>query len=206
MSRFSPDFFDSVYRDTPPWDIGAAQPDILALVDEHPPKGTVLDVGCGSGDLAIALALRGLEVLGIDVVEAAAAQAREKADALSPDVAGRLDFQVADALRPTLLGRRFGAVVDSGFLHVLEAEQRDRFVDELGATVEPGGRYYLLAFAVEFDVPNSPLKVTQDELRTRFTADGGWRIVVMRPAQFLSRFAPVPSIAACIERLDVGDG
>jgi cyclopropane fatty-acyl-phospholipid synthase-like methyltransferase len=207
MSRFSPDFFDSIYGDTPPpWDIGAAQPDILALLDEHPPAGTVLDVGCGSGDLAIAIARRDVRALGIDVVEAAVAQARAKADALPAEVAGLLEFQVADALRPTLLGRRFGAVVDSGFFHVLEAEQRDRFVDELAATLEPGGRYYLLAFAVEFDVPNSPLKVTEDELRARFIESSGWRILAMRSAQFLSRFAPVPSVAACIERLGTGEG
>lgn len=205
MSRFSPDFFDSIYREAPPWDIGAAQPDILALLDEHPPEGTVLDVGCGSGDLAIALAERGLDVLGIDVVEAAVAQARAKADALPPEVARRVELRVADALRPTLLRRRFGAVADSGFFHVLEGEQRDRFVDELAATLAPGGRYYLLAFAVEFPVPNTPLRVTEDELRARFTAGGGWRIVAMRPAQFLSRFAPVPSVAACIERLGAGD-
>ena len=206
MSRFTPDFVDSVYREAPPWDIGAAQPDLLALLDEHPPAGTVLDVGCGPGDLAIALAQRGMQVLGIDVVEAAIEQARAKADALPPETARRVEFQVADAMRPTLLHRPFGAVTDSGFFHVLEAEQRDRFVDELAATLAPGGRYYLLAFAVEFEMPNTPLKVTEDELRARFTADNGWRIVAMRPAQFLSRFAPVPSVAACIERVDAGEG
>lgn len=79
-----------------------------------------------------------------------------------------------------------------------------RFVDELAATLAPGGRYYLLAFRGEFPVPNTPLKVTEDELRARFTAGAGWRIVAMRPAQFLSRFAPVPSVAACIERLGAG--
>ncbi|HEX2076890.1 MAG TPA: methyltransferase domain-containing protein [Longimicrobium sp.] len=206
MSRFSPDFFASSYRETPPWDIGAAQPDILALLDEHPPAGTVLDVGCGSGDLAIALAQRGLHVVGIDVVEAAIAQARARADALPPEAARLLELRVADALRPTQMRRRFGAVVDSGFFHVLEEDQRDRFVDELAHTLAPGGRYYLLAFAVEFDVPNSPLRVTDDELRARFAADGGWRIVAMRPARFLSRFAPVPSVAACIERVDETGG
>lgn len=31
MSRFTPHFFDSVYRETPPWEIGAAQPAMTAL-------------------------------------------------------------------------------------------------------------------------------------------------------------------------------
>jgi len=206
MSRFSPDFFDSVYRETPPWDTGDAQPDMMALLDEHPAAGPVLDVGCGSGDLALALARRGLRVLGVDVVEAAIEQARAKAAAAPPEVARFLEFQVGDALRPTSLGRQFGAVTDSGFFHVFEPEQRDRLVEEIAATLLPGGRYYLLEFAVEFPMANTPLRVTEDELRARFTAEKGWKILTMRPAQFHSRFAPVPSIAACIERIAAGDG
>jgi SAM-dependent methyltransferase len=161
-------------------------------------------VGCGSGDLALALAERGMQVLGIDVVEAAIAQARAKAASLPPELARRLEFRVADALRPTLLRQRFGAVVDSGFFHVLEQDQRDGFVEELAATLLPGGRYYLLAFAVEFPMENTPLQVTEHELRTRFAEEKGWRILAMRSAQFLSRFAPVPSVAACIERVAGG--
>jgi SAM-dependent methyltransferase len=205
MSRFTPDFFDSIYRETPPWEIGAAQPAMTALLDEHPPAGPVLDVGCGSGDLAIAVAQRGVQTLGIDVVEAAIAQARAKADAQPPEVARRLEFQVADALRPTLLQRQFGAVLDSGFFHLFEQDQRDRLSEELAATLVPGGRYYLLAFATEFDIPNTPLKVSEDELRARFTAGNGWRILTVRPAQFESRIAPVPAVAACIERLAARD-
>jgi 2-polyprenyl-3-methyl-5-hydroxy-6-metoxy-1,4-benzoquinol methylase len=71
-----------------------------AMLDEYPPAGPALDVGCGSGDLAISLARRGLPVLGIDFAAAAIAHAREKAGALPPDVAALLEFQVADALRP----------------------------------------------------------------------------------------------------------
>jgi SAM-dependent methyltransferase len=201
MSRFTPDFFDSVYRETPPWDIGAAQPAMTALLAEFPPAGPVLDVGCGSGDLAIEIARRGLEVLGIDVVDAAIQQARARAQAQPPEVARLLDFQFGDALRPTLLQKRFGAVVDSGFYHLFEQHQRDELARDLASTLLPGGRYYLLAFATEFDIPNTPLKVTEDELRARFTAENGWRILAVRPAQFESRIAPVPAVAACIERL-----
>lgn len=201
MSHFSPGFFDSVYRDTPPWDIGAAQPAVTRLLDAHPPRGRVLDVGCGSGDHAIALAQRGLAVLGIDIVEAAIAQARDKARALPADVAGRLEFRVADALRPSRLGQPFGAVVDSGFYHLFGQDERDELAGELAAALVPGGRYYLLAFATEFDVPNTPRKVTEDEVRARFAPERGWRILALHRAEFHSRFAPVPAVAACIERV-----
>lgn len=200
MSRFDPGFFDSVYRQAPPWDVGRAQPALAALLDEHPPAGPVLDVGCGSGDLAIELVRRGLDVVGVDMVEAAIEQAREKADALPPDVARRLEFRVADALRPTRLDRRFGAVVDSGFFHLFDPPTRDAFADELAAALQPGGRLYLLAFATEFPMPNTPLRVTDDELRARFSAAKGWRVLALRPATFQSRIAPVPAVAACLER------
>lgn len=203
MSRFGPNpqnFFETVYRETPPWDVGGPQPALAALLDEYPPASPVLDVGCGSGDLAIALAQRGLQVLGIDFVEAAIAQAREKAAALPPEVANLLDFQVADALQPSHLKRQFGAVVDSGFLHLFAGEQRDRYIDDLAVTLLPGGRYYLLAFAVEFPIPHSPHQVTEAEVRSRFTAAKGWQIHEIRAAEFLSRIAPVPAIGACIER------
>jgi SAM-dependent methyltransferase len=205
MSRFGPDprdFFDSVYQGTAPWDVGRPQPALIALFDEYPPLGPALDVGCGSGDLSIYLAQRGLQVTGIDFVEAAIVQAREKAGSLPSKVAGALNFQVADALQPALLKRRFGSVVDSGFLHLFDLEQRDRFADELASALSPGGRYYVLAFAIEYDVPNMPRQVTAEELQARFTSEKGWQIRALRSAEFLNRVAPpVPAVSACIERL-----
>lgn len=202
MNRFGGnprDFFDSVYRDVAPWDVGAAQPALLDLFAAHPPQGPVLDVGCGSGDLALALARQGLEVVGVDFVATAIEQARAKADALPAAARAHLTFEVADAARPSLLGRRFSAVVDSGFLHVLDPEQTTLFVNELAATLLPGGRYYLLAFATEFDIPNTPRRIPPDEVRERFTPEAGWRILTLREASFQSRIAPVPATAACVE-------
>ena len=53
-------------------------------------------------------------------------------------------------------------------------------------------------------MPNTPLKVEEAELRARFTVEKGWRILMIRPTQFLSRIAPVPAVAACIERIPGG--
>ncbi len=203
MSRFGSDpraFFDSVYREIPPWDVGGPQPALWALLEEYAPQGPALDLGCGSGDLAIALAQRGLEVVGIDFADAAVAQARGKRKMLSAEVAQLVNFQVADALRPSRLRREFGSVFDSGFLHLFEPLQLESFVGELGNTLRPGGRYYLLAFAVEFPPP-SPRQVTEAEVRARFAAESGWRVLQLRQATFQSRIAPVPAICACIERM-----
>ncbi len=173
---------------------------MVDLLAEYPPDGPVLDVGCGSGDLAIHIAKGGLDTLGIDFVEEAIAQARSKKAALPPDVAGRLDFRVADALHPSRLGRTFGAVVDSGFYHLFDPDQCERFVAELEQVLGPGGRCYLHEFAVTFPVPNVPRQVTEAELRELFAPERGWRILTIRVGEFSSRVAPVPATLACMER------
>lgn len=205
MTRFGSDplaFFNLVYQETPPWDIGAPQPAMAALLAKYPPVGRILDVGCGSGDLAMYLAQLGHEVVGIDFVESAIADAQVKAEARSADVERRVTFQVGDALKPSLLPQRFGAVVDSGFFHLFDPDQCDRFTDELALTLPPGGRYYMHEFAVEFPISYMPRQVSADELQARFTEDKGWLIREIQSAEFLSRVAPpVPAICACIERL-----
>lgn len=205
MGRFGEDphsFFSAVYGASAPWDIGEAQPVMASLIDRFPPADPALDLGCGSGDLAIHLARLGHEVVGVDFIDSAIEQADVKRAALPPEVARLLTFRVADASRPAALGMRFGSVFDSGFLHLLDEEETDRFVDELAEALRPGGRYYLHEFAIEFPVENVPRAVTEDELRLRFSEQRGWRILDVFPAEFRSTVAaPTPAIAACIERL-----
>jgi SAM-dependent methyltransferase len=58
------------------------QPRITDLLARHAPSARrVVDLGIGTGDLAIALARRGLEVVGVDRAPAMLAVAREKAAA-----------------------------------------------------------------------------------------------------------------------------
>ena len=83
------------------------QPALLDVLRRILPHGPILDVGCGSGDLAIALAEEGYPVLGIDFVPAAVDQALMKAAALPPALRARLEFRVADACvhRTRFVGR-----------------------------------------------------------------------------------------------------
>jgi SAM-dependent methyltransferase len=205
LSRFGSDpldFFNAVYQDTPPWDIGAPQPAMSALLNKYPPTGPILDLGCGSGDLSIHLAKLGYRILGIDFVEKAIANCRDRASSLPAQVTQFLDFQVADALRPSLLQRQFGAVVDSGFFHLFDTEECDRLVHEVARILHPGGHYYLHEFDIEFPISSMPRKIDARELQARFTPEKGWRIKEIQPVEFLSRVAPpVPAVCACIERL-----
>lgn len=205
MSRFGEEpleFFKHVYTDVPPWDVAAPQPALLELINALPPQNPILDVGCGSGDLALGLAQRGYTVVGVDFVPSAIEQAQAKAAALPSEVAQRLSFVVGDGLKPSLLETKFGAIVDTGFYHLFNQADTEAFIDDLAQALQPQGRYYVLAFAIEFASVNVPRAITEDEIRSRFTAERGWRVLDLQPAQFLNRVGPpVVALAACIERM-----
>ena len=73
------DFFNSAYKGTPPWDIGHPQKEFVELVRRGEITGSVLDIGCGTGEHALFFAGEGHEVWGIDSAPLAIQKAKEKA-------------------------------------------------------------------------------------------------------------------------------
>jgi len=202
MPRFGTNpgkFFEAVYEGEAPWDIGSPQPALMQLCAEFPLQAPVLDVGSGSGDLAIWIASIGHQVLGVDFVPAAVALSQKRAASLPNQHAMNVEFRVGDALSPSHFGR-FGSIVDTGFYHLFEADRAAQFAAELAAALLPGGRYYLLAFAVDLPTPDVPREVTEAELRSHFSAADGWQVLVVRPAEFVSRMGNIPAICGCFER------
>ena|SRR5579859_6297382 len=56
--------FDATYAGLPPWDIGRPQQAYVELVQTGKIHGSVLDVGCGTGEHALYLVEHGHVVLG----------------------------------------------------------------------------------------------------------------------------------------------
>jgi len=194
-------FFDAVYAGNVPWDVGAPQPDLMTFVDEHPPSGRIVDLGCGTGDLAIALARRGHSVLGVDFAPAAVEEAKRRAADLDAEARARLELRVGDALRLTMIEGPIGSVVDSGFYHLFDADVRADLVQELARVLPAGGRYYMLGFAIAIPAPDVPRQVTAEELAHLFSPDTGWIVRALRPARFQTvGFADIPAVALCAER------
>jgi SAM-dependent methyltransferase len=130
-----------------PWD-GHALSSALRELIEGPtalPAGTAIDIGCGTGDSAIYLARHGWQVTGVDV----AAKALEKAGAKAAAEHVRVDFVRADATRLSSagVGKDFALILDSGCLHGMSDDARDRYVAELGAVAAPQTRLFIVAFA-----------------------------------------------------------
>ena len=106
------------------------------------PGDAVLDVCCGTGDLAFELAGRvapGGHVVGCDFSEPMLDLAREKAAARG---AGTARFEWADALQLPYDEGRFDAVT-VGF-GVRNFADRDRGLREMARVLKPGGRLVIL--------------------------------------------------------------
>ncbi|MFC7303452.1 class I SAM-dependent methyltransferase [Streptomyces monticola] len=167
-----------------PWDIGEAQPDVVAMEREGRFTGEVLDIGCGPGDNAVFLARQGHRVTAVDAASAAVEQARVRARGL--DIA----FAVADATRLDGYDGRFDSVLDSALFHTLGAEARRRYVAALHRVTRPGARLSMLCFA---DVPGgmpAPLSVAEKELRAVLSG-AGWEIDALSVSVYSGLAGPV---------------
>lgn len=183
-------FFNDSYAGEPPWDIGRPQPAFVALAQRGEARGSILDVGCGTGENALFFAGLGHAVVGVDGAPAAIAKAREKAREREEASGSKLDisFQVHDALALGTLGRTFDTIIDSGLFHVFGDEDRARYVASLATVAQPGTRYFMLCFSERQPGDLGPRRVTQAEIRAAF-ADG-WRVDDIQEAEFATRIWP----------------
>jgi len=101
------------------------------FVDSFAPT-TVLDAGCGTGRVAIELARRGIEVVGVDVDPSMLATARDRAPAIEWVEADLTAFD---------LGRSFDIVVLAGNVPLFTPPgTQPALVAHCAAHVGPGGR------------------------------------------------------------------
>ncbi|MGB9175635.1 MAG: class I SAM-dependent methyltransferase [Methanoregula sp.] len=175
------DFFDAAYRGLPPWDIGRPQKEFVELVRRGEITGSVLDLGCGTGEHALFFAEEGHEVWGVDSAPLAIQKAQEKAAARGLPV----HFLVLDARDLPRLSRKFDTATDSGLFHTLSDEDRPVFVDNLAAVLPHGGKYFMLCFSDLEPAGYGPRRITQQEIRDSFR--DGWIVNYIRPAVFESR-------------------
>ncbi len=121
-------------------DVAATWSELLANVLPQPPA-RVADLGCGTGSLAVLLAVDGYQVDGVDFAPAMVVQARAKA-ATADRVASRVSVVVGDAGAPPLRDGEYDVVL---VRHVTWA-----LPDRAGAfqrwrhLLNPGGRLVLV--------------------------------------------------------------
>jgi SAM-dependent methyltransferase len=123
--------------------------------------GPILEVGCGTGRVAAALAGDGHEVVGVDRSAPMLRLAEQRRDALSADVAARLSFHQAD-LRTLELGRDFALIVTPArvFQFMLTSAAQREALAALRTHLRPNGRLVLDLFDPLLDRVVSSAEVT----------------------------------------------
>jgi ubiquinone/menaquinone biosynthesis C-methylase UbiE len=111
------------------------------------PGAPVVDVGCGTGTLAIALAAAGAEVVGVDGDPEVLALAHAKPGA------GAVQWRKGSATALPLAGASAERVVMSLLLHHLGAEAKRIALAEAVRVLRPGGRLHV----ADWGRPRDPL-------------------------------------------------
>ena len=186
MAR-QPHDFDALYAgaDPPPWEIGRPQPALLALVRRSVVADPVLDVGCGTGVLALAVARAGHRVVGVDAAAHAISRARERAAESIVEPPGEVRFEVADARRLDRLDLRPRTVLDSGLLHSLDDAGRAAYVAGLAAICPPDALVAVLAMSVAAGLGWG---TTGDRLLEAFEGPA-WSATAVSDAEIAARLA-----------------
>lgn len=180
------EFFDKAYEGAPPWEIGRPQDDVVRLEGRGGFKGKVLDVGCGSGENALFLASKGLEVLGIDRAPAAIEKARARAVERKAE---NVTFEVADALELGKLKKTFDTVLDSGLFHVLSDAGREKYAKSVAKAVKNRGALHILCFSTDEPPGEGPRRVGERELIELFNMKG-WLVEEVSEARFETTMHP----------------
>ncbi|MCT7989006.1 class I SAM-dependent methyltransferase [Laspinema olomoucense] len=127
---------------SPAWKISEIPQDIQEAVNNgwFLPESSVLDIGCGSGEIAAWLAKQNFKVLGIDFSLSAIKQAKSE----YPEVPGKLEFQTVDICRQPSPLPRFNAAIDRGCFHVIPKSLALDYVKNIASWLMPEARFLLL--------------------------------------------------------------
>ena len=137
-------------------DIIGAVAALAALASAAGP-GPVLELGVGSGRLAVPLSASGVEVWGIDASAAMVARLRAKPGGADVPVAvgDMADLDLSSLRHGT--ATRFSVVfaADNTFFNLISAEAQDRCLERVRSLLAPHGRLVIEAFVPAPDAPAS---------------------------------------------------
>jgi len=138
--------YDSIARLYDPWSASVVE-DISFYVDEAlAAGGRVVELGVGTGRIAIPSALAGVHVIGVDSSPGMLAVCAERGR--EAGVGPLLDLRLGDLRRPPVDERvRLVTCPFRAFLHLASDEDRLEALRAAGSLLEPGGRLVFDVFA-----------------------------------------------------------
>jgi ubiquinone/menaquinone biosynthesis C-methylase UbiE len=180
------------------WELSHPSADLVGfLTARGPGEGhTALDIGCGTGWDALALAGAGYRVTGADVSEEALALARARAEQAGPG-SENIAFHRADIRELPFADASFDLLVDRGCLHHLDQDDQQRYAREAARVLRRHGALYVRGSRVD-TFPFKPL--TAENLHRHF-APVGFDIGPLLPFQLQTDAMSLPAHACVLTRI-----
>ncbi len=163
-------------------------------------QGRVLDYGCGLGNLSVAAARQGCNVMALDASHAAIEHLREVAEVEALSITA-----VEADLRTYQLREEYDSIACIGLLMFFDCPTASAQLEQLQARVRPGGVAVInvlvqgTTYLGMFD-PSSHCLFSREELHTRF---GGWEVLHSEYQDFPAPSGTTKSFVTVIARKPV---
>ena len=146
-----------------PWDKGYASPPLIEFLNFQPISGRVLVPGCGAGHDVRALAVEGVEVIGLDI----APRGIDKAETFPVSCGER--YELGDFLN---LGKQyhhsFDWIVEHTCLCAIDPSEREAYARSVAQALKPDGKYLAIFFREVSDYqgngPPHPISREQSDI------------------------------------------
>ena len=144
------DAVDKARQMAPDWQAYSRVPE-LAVVEEQEiarfldlirPGMRVLELGCNSGALTVAVARRGALAEGLDISADALDVAREYYESIKTELSGQASYAVADLNRAALPENTYDVIMVKGTLHHLS--EADALLEQVYGALKPGGLLWVM--------------------------------------------------------------
>ena len=138
--------YDAIARLYDPWSRSVTE-DVPFYVDEaRAAGGPIVELGVGTGRIAVPIAARGIRVIGVDSSEGMLDVCREQAELAG--VAELLDLRLGDLREPPVAERvRLAICPFRALLHMPDDAERLRALRSAHELLVPGGRFVFDVFA-----------------------------------------------------------
>ncbi len=138
--------YDAIARLYDPWSVSVTE-DVEFYVDEaRAAGGPIVELGVGTGRIAVPIAAQGIRVIGVDSSEGMLDVCREQAELAG--VAELLDLRLGDLREPPVAERvRLAICPFRALLHMPDDAERLRALRSAHELLVPGGRFVFDVFA-----------------------------------------------------------